>query len=403
MSVRERMLATVVLGFIVLAGAALMIQQFIWRPLRSRDDRISALKSEIDEKRTKIAQIEAQKPKFEVWRRLSLPADLNFARLEYEKLLRELLRQSGFERQTGNPERTAPTVIPKPADTKTGPTLPGKKEPIYTRLTFSVVAHGELADLVDFLERFYRTPLLHEIKKLDIRRPLTPLAGAGPQQQRTNDLDIDMTIEVLVLSGAEKRDQLLPAADWKLAAADVVTGLCNGPTGLMVVPWAVGPTGPLGPGILATSSRQYGSIAAKDIFFGPKEVDQSAEQGVDTFENLGFVVLTDITHTGSKSEAFLYTKYNNSKTRLRASAGFDSFRIRNSKDQTLAQGKVIRIDERDLIFRSGDKYYSIHVGQNLEEAMKHPLSPSELKELGLNGSTSNGNASNVTTSNGSGK
>ena len=40
MSVRERMLATVVLGFIVLAGAVLMIQQFIWRPLRSRDDRI---------------------------------------------------------------------------------------------------------------------------------------------------------------------------------------------------------------------------------------------------------------------------------------------------------------------------------------------------------------------------
>ena len=37
MSVRERMLATVVLGFIVLAGAVLMIQQFIWRPLRSRE------------------------------------------------------------------------------------------------------------------------------------------------------------------------------------------------------------------------------------------------------------------------------------------------------------------------------------------------------------------------------
>jgi hypothetical protein len=397
MSVRERMLAMVVLGFIVLAGAVLMIQQFIWRPLRSRDDRISAVKSEIDEKRTKIAQIEAQKPKFEVWRRLSLPADLNFARLEYEKYLRELLRQSGFERQTGNVERTSPTVIPKPADTKTGPTLPGKKEPIYTRLTFSVVAHGELADLVDFLERFYRTPLLHEIKKLDIHRPLTPSVGAGPQQ-RTNDLDVDMTIEVLVLSGADKRNQLLPAVDWKLAAVDVVTDLCNGPTGLMVIPWAVGPTGPLGPGILASSSRQYGSIAAKDIFFGPKEVQQDTEQVLDKIETTENVYLTDITHTGNKVEAFFYVQYDNSKTRLRPTTGFDSFRIRNGKGVTLAQGKVVRIDERDLIFRSGEKYYSIHVGQNLQEALKHPLDASQLKELGLNGSTSNGS-----TSNGSGK
>ena len=98
--------------------------------------------------------------------------------------------------------------------------------------------------------------------------------------------------------------------------------------------------------------------------------------------------------TGAKAEAFLNTKFNkDSKTRLRASAGFDSFRIRNSKDQILAQGKVVRIDKRDLIFRSGDKYYSIHVGDNLEEALKRPLNPSQLKELGLNGSASNGSAS----------
>src|SRR5437773_6811071 len=172
MTVRERFLAVVVLGLIVLAGAGLMISQFVLSPIRNRNHRIAELKSDVEERRDKIAQIQALKPKFESWRRISLPADPGFAKLEYEKRLRELLLQSGFE---GN----STTVIPSRGDNKTTPTLPGKKEPIYTRLNYTVSADGELAELVDFLERFYRTPLLHEIKKLDIRRPLTPLTEVG--------------------------------------------------------------------------------------------------------------------------------------------------------------------------------------------------------------------------------
>src|SRR4029077_6297128 len=145
------------------------------------------------------------------------------------------------------------------------------------------------------------------------------------------------------------------------AGLDVLTNLSNNPGGLIAMVCALGPAGPLGPPILATPPRQYGSVAAKDIFFGPTVVEQVAEK----IEATEFVYLTDITHTGSKAEAFLYDRYNNSKTRLRASAGFDAFRVRHGKGETLVQGKIIRIDDRDLIFRAGEKYYSIHVGQNL--------------------------------------
>jgi hypothetical protein len=385
MTVRERFLAIVVLGLIVLAGAGLMISQFILSPIRNRNKRIDDLKGEIEERREKIAQIQALKPKFEGWRRISLPADLGFARLEYEKHLRELLLQSGFEGNTT-------TVIPSRGDNnKTAPTLPGKKEPIYTRLNFTVSADGELADLADFLERFYRTPLLHEIKKIDIRRPLTPLTDLGSQRQSANALHMEINIEALILAGADHRKQLLPAVDWNLAGMDILTNLSNSPGGLITAVCALSPAGPLGPPILAIPTRRYGSIAAKDIFFGPTVVEQVAEK----IEATEFVYLTDITQTGNKAEAWLYDRYNNSKTRLRASTGFDAFRIRDSKGETLVQGKVIRIDDRDLIFQAGDKYYSIHVGQNLLETLKHPLDPSQLKELGLNGSTSNGNGSKV--------
>src|SRR4029077_7099058 len=131
-------------------------------------------------------------------------------------------------------------------------TLPGKKEPIYTRLNFTIAADGELADLIDFLERFYRTPLLHEIKKLDVRRPLTPIIDVTPQRQSAHLLHIDMTVEALGLAGAETPKQLLRTVDWRRAGPDVLTNLMNNPGGLIAMVCALGPAGPLGPPILAT-------------------------------------------------------------------------------------------------------------------------------------------------------
>ena len=377
MTVRERFLAMGVLGFVTLAGVALMVSQFVLSPLRERGKRIDGLKADIADKRDKIAAIFAEKPKLEMWRKLSLPADIGLARLEYEKYLRKMLGESGFETGTFS-------VTPRPLENRTGLlTTPGKKDPSFTSITFAVQATGELPELVDFMERFYRTPLLHQIKNLNITRPLTPTIPAGPggprlNQQPKRDLDITMSVEALVLHEADTRNQLLPSMDRQLAAVDLVTTLCNGPAVLALIPWATGPTGPLGPGILAVPTREYASIGGKDIFYGPPV----AEQVVDKVDATEHVYLTDISFNG-RWEAFLYDRYNNSKTRLRATAGFDSFRIRDSKGETLAQGKIVRIEDRDVYFKSGEKYYSMHVGQNLEEALKHPLGASELKELGL--------------------
>ena len=100
MTVRERFLAMGVLGFVTLAGVALMVSQFVLSPLRERGKRIDGLKADIADKRDKIAAIFAEKPKLEMWRKLSLPADIGLARLEYEKYLRKMLGESGFETGT---------------------------------------------------------------------------------------------------------------------------------------------------------------------------------------------------------------------------------------------------------------------------------------------------------------
>src|ERR1700730_8552559 len=98
--------------------------------------------------------------------------------------------------------------------------MPATKKPIYTRLTFTVLAHADLASLVKMLEGFYRTGLLHQIKTFSVQRPLT--VGA---QDRPNDLDINLTIEALIVSGAADRPQLLPNLDPRLMALDSLNAM----------------------------------------------------------------------------------------------------------------------------------------------------------------------------------
>jgi hypothetical protein len=368
MSPRERILAMAVLGIVVIAGLGLIVHQFYLSPLEDKNAEIAALQKEVDNKNDRVRQIMAQRPKLNLWRQLSLPANTNLANREYEKYLSELIRLSGVT-------PGAFTVTPKPPDTKSSPTLPGKKEPIYTRLTYTVHGYATLDNLVDLLERFYRTSLLHQIKSISIQRPI-----ALTQGQRPTDLDINMTIEAIVLADGQKRDQLLPVLDRRLAAINIAASLQGGPGALALVPFAIGPTGPLGPGHLATTEREYAAITGKNVFFGPPvETDRSG----DIVDVTQYVHLTDITHTVSKVEAFLYDRYNNKKTRLRTSAGFNSFKVQDNQGNTLVSGKVLRMADREIIFQVGDKHYSMHVGQSLLDAMAKAMPAEKVKSLGL--------------------
>ncbi len=371
MNPRERMLAVGVLAVVVLAGAVFLFRSFFWLPLEERDASIASLQQELDKKRERINQVLADRPKLERWKQLSLPNDPDhpdLARREYENYLSELFRQSGFAAGSFS-------ITTKQNDSKSSPMITGKG-PIYTRLSFTVLAHSNLANLVEMMEHFYRTGLMHQIKNISIQRPLT----AAPQQEQS-DLDISLTVEALIVSGAENRRHVLPIIDRRLLVIDAVAGLQQMPMGLALVPWTLGPTGPLGPGTLARPPHHYEAIASKNIFFGLPAVAERTED-VDATR---FVHLNEITRDEKRVEAFLYDRLTNISTRLRTETGFDSFRVQDEEGETLVRGKVVRIDidKRDIIFRSEENYYSMHVGQNLEEVLKTPLAPDQVKALGL--------------------
>jgi len=199
------------------------------------------------------------------------------------------------------------------------------------------------------LEGFYRTPLMHQFKNLSIQRPVT----AAPDQRR-DDLDINLTVEAIIVNGTSKRPQLMPLIDRRLVALDVVSSLRGAPAGLGMALWGAAPSGPAGPRVLADTERNYAAIAAKNIFFG-STAPATQRPPEPEAEVLKFVKLvsidTDLNRYDKRREAALYDVWNNEKSRLRSGAGFNTFPILKSSPNTLVIGEVIRIDPLDLVFR----------------------------------------------------
>ena len=370
MNTRERSLAIILLGVVIVIAGGFGAMELLAKPLRERDVSIGLLREEIDKRRQEVAKIQAEKAKLARWRQMSLPADTDLASREYEKFIGDLLRQSKFAAD-------ASTVKATKESKKSGPTVGVKKEPVYTKLLFTIETQGDVTKLVRFLEKFYHTGLLHQVKKLSIQKPRTASAN-----QRPNDLDIRITIEALALEDADNRPYL-PPVDPKLLVAEAVTTLRHGPMGLALAADTAGPAGPLGGRHLAIPARQYASIAGKDIFFGPPPAVPVETVSIDRTDVTQFVFLTDITQTSTKTEAFLFDQYNNRRMRLLVSAGFDTFRIRDAQGDTLVSGKVVKIEDRDVIFLAREKYYSLHVGHNLKQALATPLGEEELQKLGI--------------------
>jgi hypothetical protein len=367
MTTRERFLATGVLSLIVLAGGFFMFNLFFLNPLDAKRKAIDAARADIAKKEDRVAQGRAERARLDRWRMQSLPADsdteqMSTTRRLYNTYLRDLLAENKLA-------ATTMKIVPQKPDTHSSPMLPGKK-PMYTKLTFTVDgARGKLGSVIDLLDDFYHTGLLHEVKKLSVTRPRTQTG------QQADDLDVSLTIEALVVNGAETRDYL-HQVDRRMVALDTASNLRGGPFGLGLALVTAGPTGPLGPAPLAVPARNYGDVALKNVFF-PKEEEQPDNQ----LDLSRYVYLTDITQNDRRTEAWLYNRAAGTHQRLRSSAGFNSFLVTDDKGEPLVKGTVVLLKDRDVYVKVEDKYYVIHIGQSLEDALRNPLPESQVKEI----------------------
>jgi hypothetical protein len=381
MTTRERRMSIVILAVLGTAGIAFGAYSFILAPLDKAKADYARLDGEVTDRLVRIAKIKNRQADLDRWKKMSLPADAAatkpgsdspapvvgparpgsgpdakavLASREYEEELSKMLRASGYD-------AGAVTVIPKAPDAKTTPQLANKK-PIYMRLLFTVEAKGDLASLVDFLGRFYKLRLLHQIRNLTITKPLDASRSSGPGAAPSTDLTANMTIEALVLDTAEQRKTLLPDKP-----VDV-------------------------PPLLARDEKQYAMIAGKNVFFGPPPPPPAAPRTEKTSLDITpYVRLNGITSGPNGLEATLWDGYHNRDYKI-SSKSVGDYRVEatytlsgrkrtdsersgstlslKDADGTVSdQWQIVRIDPREVVLRddAAGKYFALHLGTSLSE------------------------------------
>ena len=180
------------LGFIVLlyAGDWLM-KNVLEGPLQERNRKIERLDEDIKKKETALARARQAGKQLEIWEAQSLPSDSEVARSLYRAWLLELVVYVDL----GNPfvDSGEPLV----------------KKGMYRTISFSVRGRGTLDQLTTFLFYFYDANHLHQIRSLAI----TPVP-------KSDELDLSITIEAVVLPTADRRDRLSADTSDRLAFND---------------------------------------------------------------------------------------------------------------------------------------------------------------------------------------
>jgi hypothetical protein len=291
---RERKLAIVVGGVLGVFALGFIAYSFVLSPLLEKDRLIKAKTSEVAALEDDIEDILIAKKKFEGFREQSLPADVGVSRTEYGTLLEGLMRRADFAPGSFK-------IIMNEPDSKSAPTIAPKKA-AYTKLSYEVTLKGELYHIVDFMQHFYKQPLLHSIKKMNIQRP------SDNRAQGRRELDVTMTVEALVLDNALARPTVLPVIR--------EIALMIGPMAHLAYNLQATTSGhgsPLPPaGVLAEAPREYLSVAGKNVFFGPEPVVKEKNEWKAADDISEFVVLTSVIGwEDGKIEAAFRDKLNN--------------------------------------------------------------------------------------------
>jgi hypothetical protein len=180
MNPRERRMAILLGAFIVLGGGGFFLYQFLYVPWQQQEARKKNLEDEIFKKKLDLIALTKELPKLATWRLESLPSDPVLAKREYYIYLLDLLNRARW---------TIKSFSPGLVEVKQGPLMPDKKA-IYTSLIYAVEAQATEAQIVDFLQQFAKTPLMHKVKSLVVDQPPPRVAGGKQQGPPANGADL---------------------------------------------------------------------------------------------------------------------------------------------------------------------------------------------------------------------
>jgi hypothetical protein len=383
MTQREKTLTAGLLGVLAVFGGGFLFHLFVYEPvtavreqLETERDELQKKKNELLGEKKRIDEIFHVDPRLTQWTQISLPprdpelkklnlppeeqkrkhlADL---RVAYEDYLSTLMTKAGFLRETIKVEVRASGQ----------PRSPVKgKEPPYEQLTFGAVGQGKMDSVVRMMREFHRTPLLHHVRNVSLGLVADNKGG----KKTPGLLELNLTVEALLMNGAEDRSTLQPKA-------------------LAVTPQVLA-SDPKKP---AAGERNYLAMNRLNMFTGysptPEPVARTAPAApkVSTEEKaevLRFVKLTTLAFDPERKrwEGWLYDQAKGGKEKKVNTGVLNEFTISDKDDHAMIEAKVVKIDEEFMVILSEGKYYRLRCGDFLYPAIRKPMSKAELKEMGI--------------------
>jgi hypothetical protein len=182
------------LGFILLlyGGDWAIRNKWLADPLEGARKKNQKLRDELATRERDFEKFRKVVKELDVLKNRSLPANADVARSLYRAWLLEMVGQVGF---------TNPNI---------DSSEPSNRKGLYMVLSFSLRGRATLPQLVKFLFQFYSADHLHQIRSLAI----SPLQG--------NDyLDVQMSIEAVILPKIERKDHLNTQKSDRLASPNL--------------------------------------------------------------------------------------------------------------------------------------------------------------------------------------
>ncbi len=277
MNQRERLMV-LVLGVLLLGGVGYAAYALVAKPVLEKQRQVTALQDEVDGLEDAKAGVELRNSRrLNELHQRSLPGGgADFARQEYDAVLYRLLQESnvpaGFTLDHDDAKSKNTTGIPF-----VNPTDPKDKTLAYQRLAFKIgMKRASLQVVTDFLKRFYRLNLLHQVTFLELKRDGAIDLGKDDRwfTQRT-DLTVNIHIEAIILNGTPARKVLLsiPTENVAVLGGAGLWAMQQTPSaGRSVVPPEFEP-------LLANKPpRDYLLIAARDPFHGSLPVPDPPQE-----------------------------------------------------------------------------------------------------------------------------
>lgn len=191
MNQREKILAAAVIGLLVLFGGRSLwgkYQQMVGR----RQQSVENAKNRLHEAKMTLIRGQQAVKQLELWQQQSLPSNREVAWSLYRTWLLSKCQDAGL----------AVDDVQLSQRSFSGPTQ--------STVGYTITARGTLGATTKLLFEFYRSTMLQQITRLQLR----PAGGAS-------QLNVTISVEALILSGATREDELPSGTSEQLAQSSV--------------------------------------------------------------------------------------------------------------------------------------------------------------------------------------